>query len=234
LTPCKSAKAANIGVGVTDEAGSTPLLIESVVTRLIDGKPGRRQQSYADRTDLDWRLLAIVAGGLYFVILRSQRQSNFRIFVRPGAALPKLGRHLAENNNASTLKTLTIPVALVRSVWQNMYLQKGTNVAIVVKRAWANLHGVKMFLRHHEGTQADIRGVDESHILFACVLDSEDATGVWIEVQTGPSDQEPAPERVKMLIPWSQVLTIVVSDQFSPAIRQEARRIGFTGETERE
>jgi hypothetical protein len=34
-----------------------------------------------------------------------------------------------------------------------------------------------------------------------------------------------------MLIPWSEVLTIVVSEQFSPAIRQEARRIGFTGET---
>lgn len=115
-----------------------------------------------------------------------------------------------------------------------MYLQKGTNVAVVVKRAWANLHGVKMFLRHHESTQADIRGVDESHILFASVLDSEDATGVWIEVQTERHGEGPAPDGVKMLIPWSQVLTIVVSDQFSVAIRQEARRIGFTGETERE
>jgi hypothetical protein len=29
-------------------------------------------------------------------------------------------------------------------------------------------------------------------------------------------------------------LTIVVAKQFSPAIRQEARKIGFTGEIERE
>jgi len=36
------------------------------------------------------------------------------------------------------------------------------------------------------------------------------------------------------LVPWSQVLAIVVAEQFSPAIRQEARRIGFTGEIERE
>ena len=115
-----------------------------------------------------------------------------------------------------------------------MYLQKGTNVAVVVKRAWANLHGVKMFLRHLEGAQADIRGVDDSHIIFASVLDSEDATGVWIEVKTEQNGQELAPDRVKVLIPWSQILTVVVSDRFSPAIRQEARRIGFTGETERE
>jgi hypothetical protein len=29
-------------------------------------------------------------------------------------------------------------------------------------------------------------------------------------------------------------LTIVVAEHFSPAIRQEARKIGFTGETDRE
>jgi hypothetical protein len=39
------------------------------------------------------------------------------------------------------------------------------------------------------------------------------------------------------ILPWSgpsQILTIIIADQFSPAIRQEARKIGFTGETERE
>jgi hypothetical protein len=41
-------------------------------------------------------------------------------------------------------------------------------------------------------------------------------------------------ERFSLLIPWSQVLTIVVAEQFSAAIRQEARRIGFTGQTEQE
>ena len=32
-----------------------------------------------------------------------------------------------------------------------------------------------MFLRQHENPQAEIRGVDESHIIFGTVLDSDDA-----------------------------------------------------------
>jgi hypothetical protein len=115
-----------------------------------------------------------------------------------------------------------------------MNIDKGATVAVVVNRDWANLHGVKMFLRHSEGSQTDIRGVDESHILFAKVLDAEDSRGVWIEVHTDTHGADPAHDWVKMLIPWSQVLTIVVAEQFSPAIRQEARRIGFTGEIDPE
>jgi hypothetical protein len=111
-----------------------------------------------------------------------------------------------------------------------MTIDKGANVAVVVNRTWANLHGVKMFLRPQEGSQSDIRGVDESHVLFAKVLDGEEANGLWIEVHTGKDAGDSAAERVSMLIPWRQVLTIVVAQQFSPSIRQEARRIGFTGE----
>lgn len=40
--------------------------------------------------------------------------------------------------------------------------------------------------------------------------------------------------RVSLLVRWSQVLTIVIAGQFSAAICQEARKIGFTEETERE
>jgi len=115
-----------------------------------------------------------------------------------------------------------------------MFLQKGTYVAVVVNRTWANLHGVKLFLRHEAGIQQDIRGVDESHVIFARALESEEAAGVWIDVQAEEHGDDIELDHVKMLIPWSQVLTIVVSEQFSPAIRQEARRIGFTRETERE
>ena len=115
-----------------------------------------------------------------------------------------------------------------------MQIDKGASVAVVVNRAWANLHGVKMFLRHQDGSQTDIRGVDESHVLFVSVLNAEDAIGVWIEVQTEEHGEDPDLDRFRVLVPWSQVLTIVVAEQFSPAIRQEARRIGFTGETERE
>jgi len=115
-----------------------------------------------------------------------------------------------------------------------MNIDKGSSAAVVVSKAWANLHGVKLFLRSGGGSQTDIRGMDESHVLFAKVLEAEDSTGVWIEVQTDKHGEDLAIGAVRMLIPWRQVLAIVVAEKFSPAIRQEARRIGFTGETERE
>lgn len=115
-----------------------------------------------------------------------------------------------------------------------MQIDKGASVAVVVNRAWVNLHGVRMFLRPGKGWQTDIRGVDESHILFVKVLDAEGSIGVWIEVDADEHGEEPGLDRVKMLVPWSQVLTIVAAEQFSPAIRQEARRIGFKGETDQE
>ena len=115
-----------------------------------------------------------------------------------------------------------------------MQIDKGASVAVVVTRTWANLHGVKLFLRRDEATQTDIRGVDDSHILFARVLDAADAAGVWIETAPDKRGENPAAGSIKMLSPWRHVLTIVAAEQFSAAIRQEARRIGFTGETERE
>ena len=115
-----------------------------------------------------------------------------------------------------------------------MQIDKDARIAVVVKRTWANLHGVKMFLRQNGNQQTEIRGVDESHIIFATVLDSDDARGVWIELTWDKQKQASAAERFNLLIPWSQILTIVVAEQFSTEIRQEARKIGFTGETERE
>jgi hypothetical protein len=115
-----------------------------------------------------------------------------------------------------------------------MRIDKGASVAIVVRRTWANLHGVKMFLRQHENPQTEIRGVDDSHILFATVLDSDDPRGVWIGLTADKQKQDSAGEHTSLLVPWSQVLTVVVAEQFSAAIRQEARKIEFTGETERE
>jgi hypothetical protein len=115
-----------------------------------------------------------------------------------------------------------------------MQIDKDASIAVVVKRAWANLHGVKMFLRPHENPQAEIRGIDDSHILFATVLDSDDARGLWIELTANQQKQDSAAEPFRLLVPWSQVLTVVIAGEFSPAIRQEARKIEFTGETERE
>jgi hypothetical protein len=113
-------------------------------------------------------------------------------------------------------------------------IDKGANIAVIVERTWVNLHGVKMFLRPQENPQTEIRGVDESHIIFGKVLDGDDTRGVWIEVIANSQKQESTEERFILLVPWSQVLSIVVANQFSPAIRLEARRIGFTGETDRE
>ena len=115
-----------------------------------------------------------------------------------------------------------------------MQIEKGANIAVIVERTWVNLHGVKMFLRPQENPQTEIRGVDESHIIFGKVLDADDGRGVWIEVVANSQKQESTEERFILLVPWSRVLSIVVANQFSPAIRLEARRIGFTGETDRE
>lgn len=113
-----------------------------------------------------------------------------------------------------------------------MQIDKGSTVAVVVKRTWANLHGVRMFL--HENAQAQIRGMDESHILFAKVLDSDDSRGVWIQIERHGPAPGSGMEQFQMLIPWGEVLSLVVAKGFSSAIREEARRIGFTGEIEPE
>ena len=113
-----------------------------------------------------------------------------------------------------------------------MQIDKGSTVAVIVKRTWANLHGVRMFLL--ENPLAEIRGVDESHILFAKVLDAEDSRGVWIEVGRRKPKPDSGVDQFQMLIPWTEVLSLVVAKEFSSAIRQEARRIGFTGEMEPE
>lgn len=115
-----------------------------------------------------------------------------------------------------------------------MQIDKDASIAVIVKRDWVNLHGVKMFLRQPEHVHAEIRGVDESHILFATVLDADDQRGVWIELAPNTPKADAAAERFKVLVPWSQILTIVVAKEFSAAIRNEARKIGFTGEIEME
>ena len=109
-----------------------------------------------------------------------------------------------------------------------MHMEKGASVAVVLNRNWANLHGVRLFLRHNEAPELEIPGADESHIVFAKVLDSEDSRGLWIELNTERRREDPAVKLLSFLVPWSYVLTIVVAEEFSPAIREEARKIGFT------
>jgi len=103
-----------------------------------------------------------------------------------------------------------------------MKIDKGASVAVVINRHWANLQGVRMFLR----PEKDIGGADESHVVFATMLDSEDRNGLWIELTKHKEDS--TVKRVSFLIPWSQILSVVVGeDDFSPDIREQARKIGF-------
>jgi hypothetical protein len=103
-----------------------------------------------------------------------------------------------------------------------MKIDKGTSVAVVINRHWANLQGVRMFLR----PEKDIGGADESHVVFARMLDSEDRNGLWIELTKNKEDS--TVKSLSFLIPWSQILSVVVGeDDFSPDIRDQARKIGF-------
>ncbi|MGE5818335.1 MAG: hypothetical protein ACM37Z_09955 [Deltaproteobacteria bacterium] len=104
-----------------------------------------------------------------------------------------------------------------------MNIVKGANVAVVVNRHWANLQGVRMFLR----PEREIEGRDESHVVFARMLDSEDDHGLWIELNTAKHEQDPAVKRFQFLIPWSQVISVVVAEEFSAAIQEQAQKIAF-------
>jgi hypothetical protein len=107
-----------------------------------------------------------------------------------------------------------------------MIIDKDTTAAVVVNRNWANLHGVRIFLREHDHPEREIRG-DDSHIVFAKVLDHDDPKGLWIELNTAKHREDSTVKRRSFLIPWSQVVTVVVGEEFSPAIRDEVRKMGF-------
>jgi hypothetical protein len=109
-----------------------------------------------------------------------------------------------------------------------MKIEKGANIAVVVNRSWANLWGVRVFLRQNETPEREVRG-DDSHLVFAKLLDSEDPNGLWVELNTERQKKDPTVKLASFFIPWSQVLTIVVTEEFSPAIREEIRKIGFAG-----
>lgn len=108
-----------------------------------------------------------------------------------------------------------------------MKIDKGASVAVIVRRSWANLAGVRVFLRHNANPEREIRGSDDSHIITAKMLDSEDPNGLWVELSTEKQRKDPGEKKASFFIPWSEVLTVVVGEDFSPAIREEARKIGF-------
>lgn len=111
-----------------------------------------------------------------------------------------------------------------------MQIEKGTSVAVVVNRDWANLRGVRLFLRQNQSPDQEIGGDDVSHIIFAKVLDGDDSRGLWVELNTDQHLTNQSVKRQSFLIPWNEVLTIVLAEKFSPAIWEEAKKTGFTAE----
>ena len=55
-----------------------------------------------------------------------------------------------------------------------MRIEKGTSAAVTVRLNWANLHGVRAFLRQKDdNADRQIRGGDDSHVIFAKVVDAD-------------------------------------------------------------
>jgi hypothetical protein len=100
---------------------------------------------------------------------------------------------------------------------------------IVVYREWANYRGVRVFLNPGPPREEG----DQSYIIEAKVLDSEDHRGLWIELNTEQHEQDPRILPFRLLVPWHQVIAIVLpeeSQSFSKEFRDQIRKqIGFTG-----
>jgi len=108
-----------------------------------------------------------------------------------------------------------------------MKIGTGINAAVVVRRDWVNLHWVRAFLRRYDQPQREVRG-DESHTIFARVLESDDPHGLWIELNTTKHAEDPSIDRLTFLVPWGEVLAVPISEKAFPAdIQEEARKMGF-------
>lgn len=110
-----------------------------------------------------------------------------------------------------------------------MKINEGTSVAVVVNREWANLRGVRLFLRQNQNPEKEIHGVDESHIILARLINSEDPQGLWIELKPPMSKEDPTAHRYHFFIPWSQVFAVVVAEEFPLAIQEEVGKESSTG-----
>jgi hypothetical protein len=107
-------------------------------------------------------------------------------------------------------------------------IKKGTSIALVVSRTWANLIGVRLFLSTTKHPNKEIRGDDDSHVIFANVLDATSPLGIWIELHTAEHEKDPTAERYSLFVPFSHVMTIVIAERFAPHIHEEDCKIGFT------
>jgi hypothetical protein len=100
------------------------------------------------------------------------------------------------------------------------------SIVLVVQRSWANLRGVRLIVRDGK----EIREGDNSHVIFANVLDSSDSHGLWVELNTEKHQQDASVKLLSVMIPWDVILMVGVSKEFAPHLWKEARKAGFIPE----
>lgn len=110
-----------------------------------------------------------------------------------------------------------------------MQIPKNSSAAIVVERDWANLAGVRIFLRRYQDTPKEIKGSDTTHLILAKILDAEDRHGLWVELCADKTAAEPPAKPLTLMIPWSKITTIALTEDWTPALQEEMRQIGFIG-----
>lgn len=54
------------------------------------------------------------------------------------------------------------------------------SIAVVVRWGWANLQGVRLLLRNGR-LDREIGGPDDSHMIFAKLIDADHPLGLWLE-----------------------------------------------------
>ncbi|MBI2817458.1 MAG: hypothetical protein HYX72_11015 [Acidobacteria bacterium] len=110
-----------------------------------------------------------------------------------------------------------------------MVISKNSSAAIVVDRDWANLAGVRIFLRRYQDPSKEVKGSDTSHLILAKILESEDRHGLWVEMRADkvPADQVSKP--LTLMIPWTKITAIALTEDWTPALQEEMRQIGFVG-----
>lgn len=106
-----------------------------------------------------------------------------------------------------------------------MRLKQNSATAIVVKKSWANLQAIRLFLR--DCPSCEIQSADESHLVLARVLDDTDERGLWIELNTTKHQDDPFIELNALMIPWHAVLGVVTAKDFAHAT-EEAKQAGLS------
>jgi hypothetical protein len=111
-----------------------------------------------------------------------------------------------------------------------MKIPQNSSAAIVVERDWANLAGVRLFLRKYQEPAKEVKGSDSTHLLLAKIVDAEDRHGLWVELC---SDKAAALQGkpLTLMIPWNKITAIALTEDWTPALEEEMRQIGFVGKT---